>query len=152
MRIIEIVLMLINFISLFLGFKMNSKIARLLLAGVNLSVLSIHGIFEGFRYQMAFSYIFVILFVAYTLVKTTNNKYFEAKLPKTLKVIAITLSLIFLLCSSYLAYALPVFTMPKPTGNDDVGVKYFHLVDDKRTEPFLEKSTQKRELMVKIRR
>lgn len=150
MRIFEIVLILVNFLSLLLNFKKQSKAVWLGAAGVNLSVLLLHGIFEGIRYQLSFSYIFVILFVVYTLVKTTNNKFFEAKTPKALKVIIISLSSVFLALTSFLACTLPVFTLPKPTGNYAVGIHYYRLVDEKRNDPFLDKSTRKREFMVKL--
>ncbi|WP_028778012.1 alpha/beta hydrolase family protein [Shimazuella kribbensis] len=150
MRIFEMVLIVSNLFPLFfLGFKKQSKIVWLVVAGVNTAVLFIHSIVEGLRYQMAFSYVFVILFIVYTLAKT-HKRFVDAKLPKALKVTVISLSLVFLACTSYLAYALPVFTIPKLTGSYDVGMKYFQFVDENRTEPFLYKSTQKRELMVKV--
>jgi predicted dienelactone hydrolase len=149
MRTFEIVLILVNFLTIFLSFKKKSKVVRIGVAGINLSLLLIHCIFEGFRYQMIFSYIFVILFVIYTLVKT-RNKFFETKTPKVLKVIAIGLSFVLLISTSFLAYALPVFKLPKPTGSYDVGIEYIHLVDEERNDPFLDKSTKKRELMVKV--
>ena len=149
MRTFEVVLILVNLLSLVLSFKKQSRAVWLGVAGVNLSVFLIHGIFEGFRYQMVFSYIFVILLAIFTLVKT-NDKFFEAKTPKALKVIAISLSFVFLVITSFLAYALPVFTLPKPTGSYDVGIEYFHFIDENRTDPFLDKSTKKRELMVKV--
>ncbi len=146
MRILEIVLILVNMLSLFLGFKKQSNFVWLGAATINLVVFLIHGIFESFRYQMVFSYIFVFFFVIYALVKTS---FFKVKTPKAIKVIAISLSIVFLMFTSILAYALPVFTLPKPTGSYAVGFKYFHLVDEKRNDPFLAHSTQKRELMVK---
>ena len=106
-------------------------------------------VYSEIRYQMAFSYIFVILFTVYALVKI-NDKFYQSKIPKAIKMIVISLSMICLVLTSFLAYALPVFTLPEPTGNLAVGVKYLHLVDDARNEPFLDKSTKKRELMVKI--
>lgn len=149
MRTFEIILILVNFLSLFMSFKKQSKVMSLGVAAVNLSVFLIHGIFEGFRYQMIFSYIFVILFFVYTLVKT-NDRFFEARTPKTLKIIAISISIISLAVTSVLAYVLPVFELPMPTGSYDVGIKYFHLIDENRTEPFLNNPAQKRELMVKV--
>jgi predicted dienelactone hydrolase len=98
---------------------------------------------------MIFSYIFVIIFVVFTLVKTTY-KSFQAKTPKGLKLIIRGLSVIFLIVTLLLSYALPVFKLPKPTGSYDVGINYFHLVDENRNDPFLDKSTKKRELMVKV--
>jgi predicted dienelactone hydrolase len=149
MRTFELILILVNLLSIFLSFKKHSKVVRLGVAGINLFLFVIHGIFEGFRYQMIFSYIFVITFVVFTLVKT-KYKLFLAKTPKGLKVIIISISTIFLLVTLLLSYALPVFKLPKPTGSYDVGINYFHLVDENRKDPFLDKSTKKRELMVKI--
>jgi predicted dienelactone hydrolase len=90
---------------------------------------------------------FVILIAVLILVKTIG---FEVKIPKALKVIAMALSFVILAFTSFLAYALPVFTLPKPTGSYDVGIKYFHLIDENRTDPFLDTSTKQRELMIKV--
>src|SRR5215211_7804563 len=150
MRTFEIVIMLASLLSLALSLKKQSKAVWLGVAGVNLSVLLIHGLFEGFRYQMAFSYMFVSLFAVLPLIKT-NGKFLKAKTPKALKPIAISLSIVLLVCTSLLAYALPVFTLPKPTGSSyAVGIQYFHMIDENRTDPFLDTSTKKRELMVKV--
>ncbi len=149
MRTFEVVLILVNLLALLLSFKKQSKVVWLAAAGGNLIAFIIHGIFEGLRYQMAFSYVFVILFVVYAFAKT-NDKFFEVRVPKVLKVIAISLSFVLLALTSSLAYALPVFKLPKPTGGYAVGIQYFHLIDENRTDPFLDKSTKKRELMVKV--
>ncbi len=149
MRIFEILLLGVNLLSLWLSLKERSKQRWLGLLGVNLAVLALHGLFEGFRYQLVFAYSFVMLFTIAILVRT-NSKWRESNLPKALKIIAISVSLILLGATWMLAYALPVFTLPKPTGTYAVGIHYFHLVDEARTEPFLDQSTQQRELMVKI--
>jgi predicted dienelactone hydrolase len=149
MRTFEVVLILVNLLSILLNFKKHSKVVRLEAAGVNLFLFLIHGIFEGFRYQMIFSYIFVIIFVVLTLVKT-RYKFFQTKTPKGLKVLIKALSIIFLMVTLLLSYVLPVFKLPKPTGSYDVGINYFHLVDENRNDPFLDKSTKKRELMIKV--
>ena len=148
MRTIEVVLVLVNLLFLFLSFKKLSWRVRFAIGGVNLSVFLIHGIFEGFRYQMVFSYVFVILLILITLVKA--NSKFKDNPPGALKVITTTLSFVFLIFTAFLAYAFPVFKLPKPTGSYDVGIKYFHLVDENRADPFLDTSTKKRELMVKV--
>lgn len=149
MRIFELLLILINLLSIFLSFKKYSKVVMLWVAGINLFLFLIHGIFEGFRYQMIFSYIFVFIFVFFTIVKT-KYKFFQVKTAKALKVIIRSLSVIFLIATLLLSYALPVFKLPKPTGGYDVGIDYFHLVDENRNDPFLYKSTKKRELMIKV--
>lgn len=149
MRTFEIILILVNFFSLFLSFKKQSKVARLGAAGLNITILLIHGILEGLRYQMIFSYAFVGLFALYTLLKT-NGKLYKGKTPRGLKVIAGLLCFILLGITAILSYALPVFELPKPTGSYDVGIKYIHLVDENRNDPFLDKAAKKRELMVKV--
>lgn len=149
MRTFEVLLIVVNLLSLLLGFKKQPKVVWWGIAGINLSVFLIHGIFEGFRYQMVFSYIFVTLLVIFALAKT-SDKFFKAQTPKVLTVITISLSFIFLVFTSFLVYALPVFRLPKPTGDYAVGIQYFHLIDENRTEPFLDGSNQKRELMVKV--
>lgn len=149
MRMFEIILILVNLSVLGLNLKGQSKTVWLRIAGVNLSVLLIHGIFEGLRYQMAFSYIFVILLVFFTWVGI-NDKFFTVQASKALQAIVVGMSLVCLVITSLLAYSLPVFRLPKPTGGYDVGIQYFHLIDENRTDPFLDASTQKRELMVKV--
>ena len=149
MRTFEAVLILVNVFSLFLIFKKQSKAVRLGTAGVHLSVLLIHGAVDGFRYQMMFAYLFVILFTVFALVKA-NDRFHETKTPSGLKVATVGISFAFLLLTSFLAYTLPVFKLPKPTGTYDVGIKYLHLIDKKRIDPFLDTSTKNRELMVKV--
>lgn len=63
MRIFEAVLILLNLATLFLHFTKRSRSVPLWSTGANLVVLLVHSIFEGFRYQMAFSYVFVIMLV-----------------------------------------------------------------------------------------
>jgi predicted dienelactone hydrolase len=148
MRTFESLLILANLFWLGLGFKKQSRAVWLGITGTNISLLLIHGIFEGFRYQMAFSYIFVILLAVFTFVKT--NYRFEAQTPKAIKMIGIGLSFVSLALTTFLAYSLPVFTLPKPTGSYAVGIQYFHLIDENRTDPFLASGTKKRELMIKV--
>jgi len=145
MRTFEAALILVNLLSLLPGLKKQSRGVWLGNACLSLLVFLLHGIFEGVRYQMIFSYIFVVLLVVVTLVKTSYN--FEAK---ALKGIEISLSFLFLMFTAFLAYALPVFTLPKPTGSYAVGIQYLHLIDETRSDPFLAGSTKKRELMVKV--
>jgi len=148
MRTFEALLILVNLLPLVLSPQKQSRTVWMGIAGVNLSVFIIHGLFEGFRYQMAFSYIFVVLLTIFTLARTMFN--FETKTPTTLKIVAIGLSFVFLAGTAFLAYALPVFRLPKPTGSYAVGIKYFHFIDQNRADPFLDQSTKKRELMVKV--
>ena len=149
MRLFEVVLIFVNLFSLLGSFKKRSKTGWLGIAGINLWVFLIHGVFEGLRYQLTFSYVFVALLVAVALAKR-NDKFYQFKIPNLLKGIAVGLSFICLGLTFLLAYALPVFQLPKPTGSEAVGIHYFHLRDEARIDPFLGTSTKKRELMVKV--
>lgn len=66
------------------------------------------------------------------------------------KILALAVSFALLGSTSVLADDSPVFMLPTPTGDHAVGVEYFALVDENRTDPFLEGSTHKRKLMVKV--
>lgn len=148
MRTFEVMLILVNLATLFLHFRKQPTSVWRWIMGVNLAVLVIHGVYEGLRYQMAFSYAFIIVLAILTIIKGLQKP--EAKTPKLLKGVLLSLSFILLALTAFLAYALPVFRLPKPTGEYAVGIQYFHLTDENRTDPFLAGSTQKRELMVKV--
>ena len=149
MRIFEVILIAVNFLALFLSFKKQSKTVWLGVATASLAVLLLGGILDGVRYQMAFAYVFVILLVVYALAKA-SGRFSEVRIPKALKITAASVSFLLLSFTSFLAYAIPVFKLPKLTGSYAVGIKYFDLVDESRTDPFLDKSRRKRELMVKV--
>lgn len=149
MRILEIILLVVNVLSLVLCFIKPSRKLWIAVAAVNLTVFMLHGIVDGFRYQLLFSYGFTGLLVLYILFKISTNR-FTKKFPKVFKGFVICISVACLALTSLLAYALPVVTLPKPAGSYEVGVKELHLIDEKRNDPFLDKSPQKRELMVKL--
>jgi predicted dienelactone hydrolase len=148
MRTFEFLLILVNILALVRSTKEQSQITWLGIVALNLTILFLHGLFEGFRYQLAFSYGFVALISFLALIKTISGR--ELKIPKLLKVMTLALSFAALVMNALLASALPVFRFPKPTGSYAIGVQYFHLVDENRTDPFVEGTTKKRELMVKI--
>ena len=102
MRIFEAILILLNLLSLFLIVKEQSRTVWFRLAGANLSVLLIHGLFEGMRYQMAFPYIFVGLLTVFTCLK--GGRKFNVKMPKAVKVMAISLSFVFLQASPWICF------------------------------------------------
>lgn len=146
MRIGEIILIVVNILSLVLSFTSRSRGARVGIVGANLLALVMHGLLEGFRYQMAFSYLVVGVLTLYTAVQIAK----PFKTPTVLKSIGAMLAVLFIAITAVLATALPVFTLPAPTGSYAVGIEYLHLSDESRTEPFLAGSTQPRELMVKV--
>ena len=149
MRIFEIALIVVNLLSLLLSYRKPSKAVWLSIAGINFLALLIHGGVEGFRYQMAFSYAFVSLLAVYALARA-SGKYLKVRVPKAFKVVTISVSFVLFALTAILAYAFPVFTLQKPTGDYAVGVRYLPLIDENRPDPFLDKSKKRRELMVKL--
>lgn len=148
MRIFEVIFILVNSLSLLLIVRKQSKTVWFKIAAANLLIFLVHDLFEGLRYQMVFSYIFVGLLITFALIK--GNRTVDTEAPRVLKVMALGLSFVFLICTALLAQALPVFTLPEPTGSYKVGVQYLHLIDENRTDPFLNGSMRQRELMVKV--
>ncbi|WP_199615453.1 alpha/beta hydrolase family protein [Paenibacillus alkalitolerans] len=150
MREFEAALLVMNLLALFVGpSRKLSKSVLLGIAGLNGVMLCLHGVIEGFRYQMMFAYMFVLLFAVYAAVKA-KIRFSETKFTKILKGTAVGMSALLLAATSLAAYALPVFKLPAPTGDYAVGVQYVYLTDETREEPFLDGSTARRELPVKI--
>ncbi len=149
MRLFEILLLCANLLTLIFAVRPVSKSIWLGVAGVNLVVLLIHGIAEGFRYQMAFSYAFVGL-VVLSAAAQASGRLPKVRIPNAIKFLGIGLSVVLIAISAILAYAFPIFMLPKPTGTNAVGVQYLRLVDENRADPFRDKLPQKRKLMVKV--
>src|SRR3954466_6196792 len=119
MRTFEIMLIAVTLLTLLLSFKTRGKRVWLGIAGVNLAVLLLHGLTEGLRYQMAFAYLLVayaLIAAGYAMAKANGN-FSKARIPKGVKISAISLACMLLALTSFVAYALPVFTLPKPTGD-----------------------------------
>ena len=149
MRPIEIALILVNLLALLLIRIRPSRTVWIGSAGVNLLFLLIHSVFEGLRYQMALAYLCVVILLLCAGAKGAG-RFSGGRFPRALKTTAVGLSILLLALTSYLAYALPVFTFPPPTGDYAVGIKYFAFIDEARRDPFRDKADQKRYLMVKI--
>ncbi len=149
MRAFEVVLILLNLLALLMTFKPPSQAVWSGLAVVTIVMLSLHGMFEGFRYQMTFSYALVVLLVFCAVVKRIGV-FPSGRLQWYVARVALAGAFVLLAATSALAYALPVFALPAPTGDYAVGIKYFHLIDETRMDPFLDTAPRQRELMVKI--
>ena len=149
MRPFEIILIAANVLALIVWLGKPSRAMWLSVAGLNLAALGVHALAEGLRYQLAFAYLFAALFAAYAFVKA-SGRVARLRLPRWLKGLAVGIAVLLLAFTAALAYALPVFALPKPTGEYAVGVKYLNLIDEARTEPFLAGTTQKRAIRVKL--
>lgn len=146
MRTFEIALILINLLALIVARRRLPASARLGMAAASLGLLAAHGVCEGPRWQMALAYVITVLLAGTSLA----GLWARVHAPRALRAAAAGLALLGLGASACLAYALPVFRLPAPTGSYAVGAQYIHLVDEARSDPFLDGAGQPRELMVKV--
>jgi len=149
MRTFEAGLVLLNVLAVLLTLIQPPKAAWLGIAGTTVLVLAAHRLFEGFRYQMAVSYVAAAVLVL-GVAAATVGKPLRARIPLAFRLIALVLSLVLLALTAALSYALPVLALPPPTGDSAVGTRYLSLVDERRLDPFLDGSTAKRELRLKV--
>ena len=131
----EVLLITANALVLLLSFTRTSKAVWWRIVGVSLLALWIHCAREGSRWQMAFSYLFTVLAAASILARTTG-RFTNVRSSKALKILTVVASSFALALTSFLAYALPVFNRPRPTGGSPVGIRYFALASEFRSDPF----------------
>lgn len=144
MRTFEIILLLLSVASIFyLSIRKDTANKKIELAIV-LGFLAIHFIFEGYRWQMIPIY-FLLMVISLLIIREKSpikGNWFL----KSLKIVGLSLLLII---GFILPSALPVFELPKITGNYKVGSQYIHL-KTAREETITENPDDKRELMVKV--
>src|SRR4051794_8617433 len=114
MRVFEVVLIVANLAALLVGYRKQTKRVWSGVAAANVIVLLIHGVVEGFRYQLAFSYAFVVLLAVYGLL-LWNAWFAGAPVPRAARIVAVSVAVIAIGVSAFLAYALPVFSLPQLT-------------------------------------
>lgn len=151
MRLFEMLLVVASLIMLFLVCN-KERIPRKILFGVGMVtgvVLGITLLFEGFRWQMILIYMLVFLFLIIPK-KTNNFAVKRSKLKNTLRGIVVFLALILICISTALAYFIPVYKLPKPTGIYKVGTQTFNFLDESRNEIFTDNQNDKRQLVVQI--
>ncbi|MFB9327892.1 alpha/beta hydrolase family protein [Paenibacillus aurantiacus] len=152
MRLFELLLLLSN-IGLFaltvLLKKGRRRIPVYVASGIATLLLVIHWMVEGYRVQLLLPYCITILFLAISGY-SYFNKSGSLKIPRFLLGSAYTALAIMLIVTAGLLYAFPVFKLPEPTGEFQVGTQTFHFVDPRREEIFDEASDGKRELMVQV--
>lgn len=143
MQIIELILLVFSSISILFNTAINKKIKKQYQIGLLITTLLIQLFFEGYRWQMAPTYLlWLIAVINISKQKKNNTKIFF----KVIKLICLTL----LISIGYIVPSiLPVFELPKPRGIYKVGTKLIysktHLNETITKDP-----SDKRELMYKI--
>lgn len=151
MRLFEVLLILINFYLIFvLGFGKNRASQKLLItSGIGTFILLLHLTYEGLRWQLFIPYCSTLLCLGiftYTCLR-------KAKVPrgsKKIKNISTIILTIGMLLSTLVSILLPVFHLPKTTGEYEVGTQTFYFIDNGREERYTKSKDDKRELMVQV--
>lgn len=145
MRVLEMVLVascvLVLMVLLFRN-TINRKVGAIASIACG-SLLAVQLLFEGYRWQMIPAYIVAALLLAFVLFR-------RGKVGKPLRYTILALSVVLLGVSVALSVLLPVFHLPKPSGEFSVGTETFHFIDADREETFTEQKGDKRELVVQV--
>ncbi len=130
MRLFEIIILVITFLSLILLLiKLTKTTWVYLFPTLNILALGYHLFFEGARWQMIPLYVFALGLIYLGLRKVTHP---ELRIPKLITVI----SVIILIIGTALPIALPVPVFPTTTGPYAVGTTSFYWVDEDRLEAY----------------
>ena len=153
MRIFEVLILLLLTLTI-LGSFFSPKKRPALLAwlpvGAAFSVL-VHLLMEGHRWQMVPPYFLVAIYLIFAIPSLKGSEPGDhSKLRRIVGILGNLFGLVLLVLSGFLAYQLPVFSLPDPTGSSAVGVTEFHFVDESRDEDLSEDPGDKRELMVRV--
>ncbi|WP_152396622.1 alpha/beta hydrolase family protein [Paenibacillus guangzhouensis] len=148
MRLLEIVLIAINFGLLFWMVTGNRKVGKsaaipLVVAfGLVIAQIAV----EAARWEMIPAYLTPFVLTAY-LYAGRRSKGRRSLVAFTIQMVCLTLYLIVSIAPPWL---MPVFAFERPTGKYAVGTSVYHWVDEQRHEPYSANATDKRELMVQL--
>ncbi|WP_440961902.1 alpha/beta hydrolase family protein [Paenibacillus nitricinens] len=153
MRFFEMLLFFSNVSFLALLFILNQSIRRpalLLTSGAGSIFLVIHLLVEGYRVQLVFLYGFTILMLMLSLTDVFIKRKVARTASRIRRVLGRFFIVIGLIATGCFLYVFPLFDIPAPSGELQVGTKIFHFIDQNREETFSKTATGKRELMVQV--
>ena len=145
MRIFEIILLLALTILPFVKRPLIKHIRPTYIIVFLGVLLSLHLIFEGWRWQMVPAYILLIIY-AWRLKAIDISKPVSLTFLRVMGFIGIAMVAII---AWILPMVLPVFLLPEPSGSYSVGTEMVHVQTD-RDESITKDPTDQREFMVKI--
>jgi predicted dienelactone hydrolase len=145
MRLLELALLvttLLSFIVVIPNIIKNKILLYVMVISItSLSILQLF--FEGYRWQLIPTYLFASITILFIFKKLQSQQL-------RLKWYTTSFMMIWGIISLLLPIVFPVFYIPKPTGEYDVGKKNMHLIDHNREEILTSNKIDKRELMVTI--
>jgi predicted dienelactone hydrolase len=134
MQILEnvlIVLVIINFILLLIYKSVKSKYI-FGLSGIIVVTVVLHVIFEDIKWQLYPLYLGLIVILIINLLMTfKNQRFFKHRI---LKIFLFSLLITLVFITSASKYAFPVYDMPIPSGEYEIGTESFVLEDSERGE------------------
>ena len=138
MSIFEVLLILSTlFLLVTFWFKRFSKVYLILVSVILLLQL----IIEGYHWQM------IPVYTAFVL---TAVLYYSKPTTRWVKIPVSTFMVVLLITGSVLAYLIPVFIFPEPTGSYSVGSRQLFLQDTTRPETITEEQGDYRRLTVNV--
>ncbi|TFG07108.1 hypothetical protein EU522_01040 [Candidatus Thorarchaeota archaeon] len=134
--------------------KKQKAIGGLSLIGI--SVLVVHALIEGMRWQLIPIYIPVLLLFLsgiYRFLQTFRIEHgllvpIDEHPRRKLGIVAAVAIIALVTTSVYLDSLLPVFVLPEPTGSYEVGTTTFALTDMSRNETFTQSTDDYRRILV----
>jgi predicted dienelactone hydrolase len=120
-----------------------------------LFIFLFHVIFEKPRWQLLPAYVLLLGLLSHSVVQFAFLKKRDISpvlhwVVNAGKIFGLLIALILLAVGVFLSNALPVFTLPKPSGPYAVGIQEFHFIDKSRQELFTPDPGDKRELMLHV--
>ncbi len=145
MRLLEVLLLVMITLWPFLGGWLKAKIKWHVVAGLFSGVLLLHFLVEGWRWQLipAYSIVLFLLALVYLRRNASGLKW------NAWRILASIPLLVLLFAAWFLPIALPVFDLPKPTGEYQVGTSDTFLALN-RLEELTTDPSDKRELGIKL--
>lgn len=148
MRVFEAVIILINLCLMLSVTRKSMNKLFLPLSLMDICILILHGTVEGFRWQMSFCYLMVLLFFVISIRRSIQQT--EIKIRKILlRAMQIT-GMLLLLVTTMLTAAMPVFRLPATKGEYPISTMTLHVIDESRPEIYTEEEEDHRELMVTL--
>lgn len=157
MRLFELLLLLSNtgLLAVWVFARKAKRIPKDIAALASTVLLLLHLIIEGWRVQSVLSYCITVVFSAVSIysyiIKTSKwEKTSKWRLSRFWSGCVYAVMAMSLLLTAVLIYLFPVFKLPKPTGEWQVGTQTLHFIDMNREEIFGDTQGSRRELMVQL--
>ncbi len=153
MRLFEILLFVFNIIvtvSIVTGFFKKIKWIRYIPL-ITFAIFVIHFFIEKTRWSLYPLYLVTIIYFITSLLNMTSIlQYKHSKARSILKKIGIGFMIIFMIVSGALAYVFPVYDMPTPPGEYEIGTQSFDITDPVRNAIYSDDLDNMRKIKIQI--